>query len=55
MPLPPYIRQSLGDSERYQTVYARDPGQRSGPDGWTALYQESLWMGWRRKGWSERT
>ena len=26
MPLPPYIRQSLEDPERYQTVYARDPG-----------------------------
>ncbi|MGA2836753.1 MAG: S-adenosylmethionine:tRNA ribosyltransferase-isomerase [Acidimicrobiales bacterium] len=24
-PLPPYIHRSLGDPERYQTVYARDP------------------------------
>ena len=31
MPLPPYIRQSLGDPERYQTVYARDPGSAAAP------------------------
>ena len=30
-PLPPYIRQSLGDPERYQTVYARDPGSAAAP------------------------
>ena len=30
-PLPPYIRQPLGNSERYQTVYARDPGSAAAP------------------------
>ena len=30
-PLPPYIRQTLGDPERYQTVYARDPGSAAAP------------------------
>ena len=30
-PLPPYIRQSLDDGERYQTVYARPPGSAAAP------------------------
>ena len=30
-PLPPYIRQSLGDPERYQTVYANHPGSAAAP------------------------
>ena len=30
-PLPPYIRQQLDDPERYQTVYARDPGSAAAP------------------------
>jgi S-adenosylmethionine:tRNA ribosyltransferase-isomerase len=31
MPLPPYIRFSLEDRERYQTVYARSPGSAAAP------------------------
>jgi S-adenosylmethionine:tRNA ribosyltransferase-isomerase len=31
MPLPPYIRAPLGDRERYQTVYAREPGSAAAP------------------------
>jgi S-adenosylmethionine:tRNA ribosyltransferase-isomerase len=31
MPLPPYIRGSLTDRERYQTVYARRPGSAAAP------------------------
>lgn len=31
VPLPPYIRESLADSERYQTVYAREPGSAAAP------------------------
>ena len=31
MPLPPYIHQKLEDPERYQTVYARDPGSAAAP------------------------
>jgi S-adenosylmethionine:tRNA ribosyltransferase-isomerase len=31
MPLPPYITESLGDPERYQTVYSRRPGAAAAP------------------------
>lgn len=31
VPLPPYIREQLGDPERYQTVYAREPGSAAAP------------------------
>jgi S-adenosylmethionine:tRNA ribosyltransferase-isomerase len=31
MPLPPYIDTPLTDPERYQTVYARDPGSAAAP------------------------
>lgn len=31
MPLPPYIKEKLGDRERYQTVYAKDPGSAAAP------------------------
>ena len=31
MPLPPYIHEPLKDPERYQTVYARDPGSAAAP------------------------
>jgi S-adenosylmethionine:tRNA ribosyltransferase-isomerase len=31
IPLPPYIHAPLADSERYQTVYARDPGSVAAP------------------------
>ncbi len=30
-PLPPYIREPLADSERYQTVYAREAGSAAAP------------------------
>ena len=30
-PLPPYIHERLDDPERYQTVYARDPGSAAAP------------------------
>jgi S-adenosylmethionine:tRNA ribosyltransferase-isomerase len=30
-PLPPYITEPLGDPERYQTVYAREPGSAAAP------------------------
>jgi S-adenosylmethionine:tRNA ribosyltransferase-isomerase len=30
-PLPPYITQALADPERYQTVYAREPGSAAAP------------------------
>src|SRR6185295_4867846 len=31
MPLPPYIREPLADPERYQTVYAQEPGSAAAP------------------------
>ncbi len=31
VPLPPYIHEKLMDPERYQTVYARDPGSAAAP------------------------
>ena len=31
MPLPPYIHEPLKDPERYQTVYARQPGSAAAP------------------------
>jgi S-adenosylmethionine:tRNA ribosyltransferase-isomerase len=31
VPLPPYIHEPLRDPERYQTVYARDPGSAAAP------------------------
>ncbi len=31
VPLPPYIHTSVADPERYQTVYARDPGSAAAP------------------------
>ena len=31
IPLPPYIAAPLGDPERYQTVYAREPGSAAAP------------------------
>ncbi len=31
MPLPPYIHERLEDSERYQTVYSRNPGSAAAP------------------------
>lgn len=31
MPLPPYIREPLGSPERYQTVYADEPGSAAAP------------------------
>ena len=31
MPLPPYITQRLDDSDRYQTIYAEEPGSAAAP------------------------
>lgn len=31
VPLPPYIKEKLGDAERYQTVYAREKGSVAAP------------------------
>jgi S-adenosylmethionine:tRNA ribosyltransferase-isomerase len=31
VPLPPYVHEKLSDPERYQTVYAREPGSAAAP------------------------
>ena len=41
MPLPPYITERLTDPDRYQTIYARRPGQRGGADGRAALHRRA--------------
>ncbi len=48
-PLPPYIREPLADAERYQTVYATEPGSAAAPTAglhFTPALLESL----RRQG-----
>lgn len=45
MPLPPYIKEKLADSERYQTVYARENGSAAAPTAglhFTDEYLEKL-------------
>ncbi|MFJ7646221.1 tRNA preQ1(34) S-adenosylmethionine ribosyltransferase-isomerase QueA [Lysinibacillus sp. NPDC097279] len=42
MPLPPYIREKLDDSERYQTVYAKERGSAAAPTAGLHFTQELL-------------
>ena len=42
MPLPPYIHDRLEDPERYQTVYARQPGSAAAPTAGLHFTQELL-------------
>lgn len=42
MPLPPYIRQELKDSERYQTVYSRELGSAAAPTAGLHFTRELL-------------
>ena len=42
MPLPPYIKEKLEDPERYQTVYARDPGSAAAPTAGLHFTRELL-------------
>jgi S-adenosylmethionine:tRNA ribosyltransferase-isomerase len=41
-PLPPYITRPLSDPERYQTVYARDPGSAAAPTAGLHFTRELL-------------
>ena len=41
-PLPPYIRRTLEDPERYQTVYAREPGSAAAPTAGLHFTRELL-------------
>jgi len=42
MPLPPYIKTELRDSERYQTVYSRVPGSAAAPTAGLHFTREML-------------
>ena len=42
MPLPPYITERLQDAERYQTVYAREPGSAAAPTAGLHLTDDVL-------------
>jgi len=42
LPLPPYITAPLADAERYQTVYARNPGSVAAPTAGLHLTEELL-------------
>lgn len=42
MPLPPYIKTRLEDPERYQTVYAREPGSAAAPTAGLHFTRELL-------------
>jgi S-adenosylmethionine:tRNA ribosyltransferase-isomerase len=42
MPVPPYIKKKLKDRERYQTVYAREPGSAAAPTAGLHFTKELL-------------
>lgn len=42
MPLPPYIHEQLEDRERYQTIYAKDPGSAAAPTAGLHFTKEIL-------------
>lgn len=42
MPLPPYIKEKLDDSERYQTVYSNEPGSAAAPTAGLHFTEELL-------------
>lgn len=42
MPLPPYIRERLEDPDRYQTVYAKEPGSAAAPTAGLHFTEELL-------------
>ena len=42
MPLPPYIKEELKDSERYQTVYSREVGSAAAPTAGLHFTKELL-------------
>jgi S-adenosylmethionine:tRNA ribosyltransferase-isomerase len=42
MPLPPYIKEQLEDKDRYQTVYAREPGSAAAPTAGLHFTEELL-------------
>ena len=48
MPLPPYIHERPADPERYQTVYARDPGSAAAPTA-GLHFDDGLWAELNRR------
>jgi S-adenosylmethionine:tRNA ribosyltransferase-isomerase len=48
MPLPPYIHERPDDPERYQTVYARDPGSAAAPTA-GLHFDDGLWAELNRR------
>ena len=42
MPLPPYIKETLDDRERYQTVYAKHEGSAAAPTAGLHFTEELL-------------
>ena len=42
MPLPPYIKETLKDNDRYQTVYAKNPGSAAAPTAGLHFTKELL-------------
>jgi S-adenosylmethionine:tRNA ribosyltransferase-isomerase len=42
MPLPPYIKEQLDDRDRYQTVFAREPGSAAAPTAGLHFTEELL-------------
>lgn len=42
MPLPPYIKETLEDQERYQTVYAKENGSAAAPTAGLHFTQELM-------------
>ncbi|MCM3568423.1 tRNA preQ1(34) S-adenosylmethionine ribosyltransferase-isomerase QueA [Neobacillus mesonae] len=42
MPLPPYIKEQLEDQDRYQTVYAKEPGSAAAPTAGLHFTEELL-------------
>jgi S-adenosylmethionine:tRNA ribosyltransferase-isomerase len=48
MPLPPYIHEQPADPERYQTVYAQDPGSAAAPTA-GLHFDDGLWAELNRR------